>query len=230
MASAPANVFQPIEVSSASGLVFEAVRSAMFSGRLRPGAPLREMHLARELRVSQATVREGLLQLEHAGLVSRIANRGTYVLDLSVQEVRERCSVRIQLEQYAAVEAARRLRSEDLAALDQQVREISELAAKNAHRRMEQVDLEFHRAIWKKADNATLYRTLEQVAAPLFHYISMRHSQSGEVLTQVTSPHEPIVEALRRGRQNAIREAIREHTENAYREYLEAASMSGEVG
>lgn len=229
MASAPAVLFQPIEVSSAPGLVFEAVQSAMFTGRLRPGAPLREMHLARELRVSQATVREGLLQLEHAGLVTRIANKGTYVLDLSAQEVRERCNVRIQLEQYAAVEAARRLRSKDLAALDQQVREISELASENAHRRMEQVDLEFHRAIWRKADNATLYRTLDQVAAPLFHYISMRHSQSGEALTQVTSPHEPIVEALRLGRQGRIREAIREHTQNAYLEYIEAASMPGEV-
>ena len=229
MASASTVSFRPIEVSSASGLVFEAVRSAMFSGRLRPGAPLREMHLARELRVSQATVREGLLHLEHAGLVTRIANKGTYVLDLSAREVQERCNVRIQLEQYAAVEAARRLSSGDLAALDQQVREISALASENAHLQMEQADLEFHRAIWKKADNATLYRTLEQVAAPLFHYISMRHSQSGEALTQVTSPHEPIVEALRRGRQEAIREAIREHTENAYREYIGAASMPDEV-
>jgi DNA-binding GntR family transcriptional regulator len=229
MASAPAVLFQPIAVSSASGLVFEAVRSAMFSGRLRPGAPLREMHLARELQVSQATVREGLLQLEHAGLVTRVANKGTYVLNLSAREVRERCNVRIPLEQYAAAEAARRLRPEDFAALDQQVREISELASENAHRRMAQVDLEFHRAIWKMADNATLYRTLEQVAAPLFHYISMRHSQSGEVLTQVTSPHEPIVEALRRGSREAIQEVIREHTESAYREYIEAAPMPAEV-
>ena len=229
MASAPPVLFQPIEVSSASGLVFEAVRSAMFSGRLRPGAPLREMHLARELQVSQATVREGLLQLEHAGLVTRVANKGTYVLDLSAQEVRERCKVRIPLEQYAAAEAARRLRPEELAALDRQVREIAELASENAHRRMAQADLEFHRAIWKKAGNATLYRTLEQVAAPLLHHISMRHSQSGEVLTQVTSPHEPIVEALRCGGREAIKRAIREHTESAYREYFEAASMPAEV-
>ncbi len=185
---------------------------------------MREMHLARELRVSQATVREGLLQLEHAGLVTRIANKGTYVLDLSAEEVRERCDVRIQLEQYAAVEAARRLGPQHFTALDQQVREISDLASENAHSEMARVDLEFHRAIWKKAGNATLYRTLEQVAAPLFHFISMRHSQSGEALTQVTSPHEPIVEALRRGRQRAIREAIREHIESAYREFLEAAT------
>lgn len=201
----------------------------MFSGRLGPGAPLREMHLARELGVSQATVREGLIQLEHAGLVTRIPNKGTYVLDLSAEEVIERCNVRIQLEQYAALEAARRLGKQDLAALERQVREISELASENAHSEMAQVDLEFHRAIWKKAGNATLYRTLEQVAAPLFHFISMRHSQSGEALTQVTSPHEPVVEALCRGRQRAIKEAIREHVESAYREYLDAASMPGEV-
>lgn len=197
----------------------------MFSGQLEPGAALREMHLARELKVSQATVREGLLQLEHAGFVVRIPNNGTYVVDLSPRQVQERCSVRIQLEQYAAVEAAKRLTSEEFATLDRQVHEISRLASENAYCRMEEVDLEFHRSIWKKAGNAILLRTLEQVAAPLFHYISMRHSQSGENLADMTRPHEPILASMRSGEEEAIRKAVREHIEDAYREYIGAAMV-----
>jgi DNA-binding GntR family transcriptional regulator len=225
MASTSVVLFQPIEARSASTLVFEAVREAMFSGQLKPGAALREMHLARELKVSQATVREGLLQLEHAGFVVRIPNKGTYVVDLSAEEVRERCNVRIQLEQYAAVEAAGRLSSEEFAALDEQVREISRLASENAYCQMEQVDLEFHRSIWRKADNAILYSTLEQVAAPLFHYISVQHSQSGVSLVEATRPHEPIVASMRSGDEESIRKAIREHIESAYREYIDAATV-----
>lgn len=197
----------------------------MFSGQLEPGAALRELHLARELKVSQATVREGLLQLEHAGFVVRIPNNGTYVVDLSSKQVRERCSVRIQLEQYAAVEAASRLSSAEFAALDRQVHEISRLAAENAYCRMEEVDLEFHRSIWKRAGNAVLLRTLEQVAAPLFHYISMRHSQARENLAAMTRPHEPILASMRSGEEEVIRRAVREHIEDAYREYIDAAML-----
>ncbi len=115
-----------------------------------------------------------------SGLVTRIPHKGAYVPDLSAEGVREGCNVRIQLEQYAAVEAARRLSSEDLDALDQRVCAISRLASEDAHCRIEQADPESHRSIWKKEDNAIPYRMLEQTAAPLFHCIGMRHSQSGE--------------------------------------------------
>ena len=60
----------------------------------RPGDPLRELHLARELGVSQATVREGLVQLERLGLVVRTPNIGTHVTKLSRQEIEERVELR----------------------------------------------------------------------------------------------------------------------------------------
>src|SRR5438874_1838866 len=50
--------------------VAEVIKEAIFSGVLKPGDALRELHLAAELNVSQASVREGLVQLENAGMVA----------------------------------------------------------------------------------------------------------------------------------------------------------------
>ena len=145
MTPTPPVQFEPIQPSSASDLVFEAMRSAIFSGALQPGAALREIHLARELKVSQATVREGLLQLECAHLAVRVPNKGTYVVALSPSEVHERCIVRTRLEQHAAIEAATRLSPEEFDILQQRAEEISRLASENAYYEVEKVDLEFHR-------------------------------------------------------------------------------------
>ena len=95
--------------------VLDSIRAAIFAGRFRPGDPLKEIVIARDLGVSQATVREALLQLEHVGLVQRVPNIGSTVTRLSVAELCERVQLRVVLEAIAAVERAQheagRLRS-----------------------------------------------------------------------------------------------------------------------
>lgn len=55
-------ILQPVKNRSLSDDVADAVRDAIFSGQYPPGSPLREMHLAKELGVSQKTVRDALSQ------------------------------------------------------------------------------------------------------------------------------------------------------------------------
>jgi len=101
--------------------VKDAVRDAIFQGRFQPGDPLRELGLARDLRVSQATVREALLQLEQTGLVVRVPNKQTIVTQLSQQDLKERIIIRILLEEAAAVEAARRIGPKELEELERRL-------------------------------------------------------------------------------------------------------------
>ena len=64
------------------------LRQGIFEGRYPPGTALRELTLAKELSVSQATVREALQRLQHTGLITRTPNIGSAVTRLSVKEVR----------------------------------------------------------------------------------------------------------------------------------------------
>src|SRR5579862_6847083 len=100
------SLFQPLKQGSVKTRVADAIRHAIYSGKLRPGDPLLEMQLAKDFRVSQTSVREALIQLEQLGLVRRFPNKGTQVTELSAKEVRERLEIRVQLECLAALQAA----------------------------------------------------------------------------------------------------------------------------
>src|SRR4029078_11048756 len=74
-----------------------ALRSAITSGRYRPGDHLGEVELATHLGVSRGTVREALRHLQQEGLVSA-GNRGMLrVNTISPTEVRELFRVRAAL-------------------------------------------------------------------------------------------------------------------------------------
>ena len=78
-----------------------ALRSAITSGRYRPGDHLGEVELATHLGVSRGTVREALRHLQQEGLVSA-GNRGMLrVNTISPTEVRELFRVRAALESLA---------------------------------------------------------------------------------------------------------------------------------
>jgi DNA-binding GntR family transcriptional regulator len=72
----------PVRADSLRQQAFEILRDAIFVGKIQPGDILRELQLARNMGVSQSTLREALSQLEHVGPVIRQPNRATTVAKL----------------------------------------------------------------------------------------------------------------------------------------------------
>lgn len=214
--SKTATLLKPLKTASLSSRVFETLRDAIFAGRLKAGDPLRELHLARELNVSQATIREALVQLEQLGLVVRTPNIGTHVTRMSREEVAERVELRVILEERAMTQAAPRLGEPEFAALTQLVHRITEASARDAYFEEAQADLAFHRYIWERTGNRTLYRTLDQIAVPLFAFVSILRGANRQSLKDVVQSHEGIVEALRHPSQKSIREALHQHFESGF--------------
>jgi DNA-binding GntR family transcriptional regulator len=200
------------------------IREAIFQGRFAPGSPLRELSLARELNVSQATVREALQRLEHAGLVTRKPNVGTTVTRLSPKDVRERVALRAMLEIVAAEAAAVRMSESDFAELERRLRVLGQAIAADNYYEAAQADLEFHRYIWYCSGNETLCRMLELVAVPLFAFVSILRSQGLQRLTAVVEAHSPLVEALRSRDAGRIRPAFQTGATSSYEAFLGDAS------
>jgi len=206
---------RPLKAGTIRWQVTNAIRDAIFAGRFRPGDPVREMHLARELQVSQSSVREALLQLQHESLVVRTPNRGTSVTTLSDREVAERVRLRADLECMAALDAASRMAVGEFEELEQRMQRVGDAVARDAHREAAIADLEFHRFIWEKSGNTTLCGVLEQLTAPLFAFMSILRSTDAEHLAASARGHEPILEALKQGGKRRIMEAVRTHIESS---------------
>lgn len=198
----------------------DAIRAEIFAGGLRPGEPVQELKLARQYGVSQTTVREALTRLESAGFVRRVPNVGTFVTQLSLDELREHLRLRLLLESLAAADAARRMTPAAVVELKRRLEAIARAVEANAYFESALADLEFHRWIWRCSGDSTLYRLLDQLTAPLFAFISIRRSSGAEDLKRVVLSHQPIVEALENRDPEAASQAIRAHIENSYLHFV----------
>ena len=220
--------FIPVKNGSVRGRIVEQLLDAIYSGVLQPGDALPEMELASQFQVSQTPIREALFQLEQMGMVRRIPNKSSYVTKLSPTEVKERLDLRRSLEELAAIQAAGHLTEEQGAELYQRVEDIASAILKNDYRALGRTDLEFHRAVWRAARNATLFQVLDQLAAPLFAFTSVVRSNRLDDLKRVHS-HQAIVSALLARDETTIREAIREHFVGSYDTFIDPEGRNSDV-
>ena len=215
------NHFQPLTNTSLRSRVSEILRESIFSGKLQSGDPLKEIQLARQFQVSQSTVRESLLQLEHDGLVVRVPNRETRVTKLSTKEVCERLVLRSLLEGLAGVEASRLMKEGDFRILEQECEKLSRALEGNDYYKAAQADLSFHRYIWKQSGNQTLYSVLDRLMTAVFAFVSILQSDQQTNLEDIVFPHMEIITAIRKGDLELIRVTMCGHIETFYGELMQ---------
>lgn len=87
---------------------YEALRDALLVLDIRPGDPLNDEALARELGVGRTPVREALKRLEADRLVVAYPRRGTFATAVDITDLAHLSEIRRTLEPLAAEGAARR--------------------------------------------------------------------------------------------------------------------------
>ncbi|MEK1932538.1 MAG: GntR family transcriptional regulator [Pararhizobium sp.] len=81
--------------------IVDGLRSAILSGEIAPGAQVTESSLAEQFGVSRGPLREAMRQLIDEGLLVTVPYTGTHVVELSVEDIREIYSMRVNLEIFA---------------------------------------------------------------------------------------------------------------------------------
>jgi len=100
------------QAKSLADLVVEELRTRILDGRLRLGENLSENTLAADLGISKTPVREALLRLKMDRLVDVLPQRGSYVFQLSLEEIGMVSELREVLEVAAAAAAMQRNQQE----------------------------------------------------------------------------------------------------------------------
>lgn len=96
----PGSHVRPVTRSTIGEHVYQELRQAIWTSRLRPGERLVIDQLARQLGVSITPVRDALRRLQLEGLVTETPYRGASVSRASAAEVRELFEIRGVLEGY----------------------------------------------------------------------------------------------------------------------------------
>jgi DNA-binding GntR family transcriptional regulator len=158
-----------IPVGTVKRYIAERIREAIVSGTYKPGERLNETKLAAQFEVSTIPVREALLELQEQGLVENRPKRGMFVIMLNDEDVQRISSLRIILEAEALKLCRMKLTPEAEAVL---LAFVDRLENWQAEVDLDacMVDLEFHRTIWRYADNPYLEKILNTLVPMLFSH------------------------------------------------------------
>ena len=128
----------------------------VISGELKPGERINEQQLAARFGVSRGPIREAVRGLEGAGLARSVTNRGVFVRQLSVAEVRELYDIRAALFGLAGRLMAERATPAEVEALERMLADMEEAAARRDFEAYYPLNLAFHGMIVDGSGNATL--------------------------------------------------------------------------
>ena len=162
--------FTRVSTDSISQKVALHIRQAIYAGELKPGERIIETRVAREMEVAQSSVREALQDSEHLGLIVKIPNKGSFVVELSKEQSEQMYLVRRELEGLAMQLARRRRTPEDIRQLRHHLTTMREGATREDFNTFIEADLNFHRHIWRLSGNVFLEKALVMVTIPQFAY------------------------------------------------------------
>ena len=80
---------------------FFLIKNAIIMGELKLGEAISEVGICKKYNLSKTPVREALVILSHEELVNKVARKGCFVFDITLNEIKELAELRYLLEEFA---------------------------------------------------------------------------------------------------------------------------------
>jgi DNA-binding GntR family transcriptional regulator len=207
------------------GRIADVIRSRIIVGALDLGARLSDKDLATELQTSRTPVREALLQLQSEGLVVVRPRSGTFVFDLSVEDLRQICELRGLFESGAVRMGMAHGSDRMVTALATRVAEAAIALDAGDFAACEALDTAFHETLIELSGNRYLiesYRTISDKVRAL----RSRLPQMRERIANAIAQHRRIVDLVAVGRVDAAADELAQHVRNVHGQLTAAAALS----
>ncbi len=177
-----------------SDRIARVLAERIISGRITPGTPLRQDHIAAEFDASHVPVREAFRQLEAQGLAISQPHRGFRVTRFETEDLREVAEMRAALESLALRHAAPRLTPTLLDAAEAAIRQGE---AADDVQAWEAANLRFHRLILEPCAMPRLLASIGNLHAASTRFLFAAWRSGWQRRTD--HDHRSILAALRRG-------------------------------
>ena len=187
----------------------ELLAEKILSGKIRPGERLNESELSRQLQISRAPIREALQHLLEQGIVVNITRRGMFVVSLEQEDIQKINSLRLILEAEALRLARRLAKPADIEKVARLLKKMENMEPAPTSSSV-QIDIEFHRTIWRIAGNEYLEKILTSLTAPLFAHAMLMLLRS-EKQRMVLDSHRPLLLFLQGKSKSSAEEVMSAH-------------------
>jgi DNA-binding GntR family transcriptional regulator len=198
--------------------VIVAVKDGIRTGRYAPGQRLSEPELIRALKVSRASVREGLRLLASGGFVEQKPFAGVSIRKMSRKEVFELSQVRELLEGLAASLAARNVTSP----VKKKFTDLERAYRTGTFESYADYNSRFHGLIMETSAHPHLPAFLERTQLEILRLQFARVLNSNSAVTRSHAEHDEVLKAILKGDGKAAERAMHRHVHNSTKAILES--------
>ena len=196
----------------------------LFSGHFRPGQCLQLDEIAVELGMDKESVLKSFGEFQALGMITFAGDFSAIVNLPDPKEMRDAYNVRAAIEEIGGRAAATALEGNVVALLEELGGMRAALHDGNLDACVEH-DINFHRSILKASQNDFLLRVWDSLALDL--RMRAMIGNLSEHMREVVESHQPIVDALQRGRGRQAGLLLRNHVET-FSEYIRKSQSDSE--
>lgn len=200
-----------------SAWIVSVLRKRISEGKLTPGSKLSEQSLSEALGVSRNTLREAFAVLSAESVITRIPNRGVFVTEPTVNDVREIYRVRQFIEPAAVLWATPS--SAQYAEMHEIVEAALAAKAAGAVGAMANANQRLHQAIVGMCGSPTLDEVMERVLAQM-RLVFYSMSSTPDFHSHYVERNAALVQLIGDGKREEAAGELREYLESAEAELL----------
>ncbi len=202
--------FEQLAQRTTPGAVYDAIKAHILDGTLPAGGQLREAHIAADMGISRAPLREALTKLEEDGLIVKIAFRGAFVAEVSAETIAEIATLRVLVEPYAVELSKDLIRGDRRSDLDAAVKNLHEATDRKDVAASIDAHLQFHRLFYVCAGNKLLLEMWEGWESKLRLFFAADHRAFPD-LHDVATEHEKLAHLILTADMDNVRRELAHH-------------------
>ncbi len=200
----------PIIKKTYKDQVVAYVYQLLLDGKLNAGEQIKESHLAEEMGISRAPIREALKELIMNGLVEYRPQVGNFIANMSPKQTIDSYTTRGVLEGFAVMQTCDQFSKEEIHKLENLVNQMEAYATQENNRMLTHTGGEFHDLLISKSNNVQLLEYTDRLSLKL-HTLFNRHWGRLYSPSEIARRHRAIVDSLKQGDPVRIEQVIREH-------------------
>lgn len=184
----------------------------IFHHKYKPGDKLVESALAKELNVSQTSIREALRSLIAMGFLESEPFKGITVRSLSREDLWEVYTVRAALESLAATNAAKRITDSEISELEKICEEMIQAGKAGDIPKRTRLNIHFHKAVIQASGNKLILKLFENLQFGSWSIMTGNLSTMDPV--EMASRHRKLIDAIKSRDPERAGRTMREHIES----------------
>ncbi len=212
-----------------AGEVRSEIERMIVDGDLAAGEKLNELVLSSAMGVSRGTVREAIRSLADSGLIDLIANRGAFVHETTLDEVRNLYDLRGAIFAMACAASARRVADGREPHLSRTLRDNLDHMRSADIESYYALNIAFHDMLMAGAGNPKA-KTIYDNLVKEMHLYRRRGLSIASNIARSIEEHEAILGAVEAGDAEAAHAASRKHISSGFARYMKLVDDSDTPG